>query len=80
MSTTRVAISISRDLLDRLDRLMKERKFVNRSRAIQDAVREKLERMEHGRLARECAKLDRAAEQAMAEEGMADEADEWPEY
>ncbi len=39
------------------------RKFPNRSREIQDAVREKLERIERSRLARECAKLDRVTEQ-----------------
>jgi hypothetical protein len=35
--------------------------------------------MEHSRLAREAAKLDRQFEQKLAEEGMAAEA-EWPEY
>ena len=80
MSTAKVAITIERDLLTRLDRLVKSRRFPNRSRAVQEAVTEKLARMERSRLAQECAKLDRAAEQAMAEEGMADEAAQWPEY
>jgi len=80
MSTAKVAITIERDLLTRLDRLVKSRRFPNRSRAVQEAVTEKLARMERSRLAQECAKLDRASEQAMAEEGMADEAAEWPEY
>ncbi len=80
MSTAKVAITIERDLLVRLDRLVKSRRFPNRSRAVQEAVTEKLARMERSRLAQECAKLDRASEQAMAEEGMADEAAEWPEY
>jgi len=80
MSTTKVAISMGTDLLKRVDRLVKERVFASRSRAIQEALREKLDRMERGRLARECAKLDRGAEQAMAEEGMDGEANEWPEY
>ena len=80
MSTAKVAITIERDLLTRLDRLVKSRRFPNRSRAVQEAVTEKLARMERSRLAQECAKLDRASEQAMAEEGMADEAAQWPEY
>ena len=80
MSTAKVAITIERDLLTRLDRLVKSRRFPNRSRAVQETVTEKLARMERSRLAQECAKLDRASEQAMAEEGMADEAAEWPEY
>lgn len=32
------------------------------------------------RLAEECAKLDPADERAMAEEGLAADAAEWPEY
>jgi hypothetical protein len=36
--------------------------------------------MEHGRLARECNKLDPAFEKALAEEGMSEELSEWPEY
>ena len=80
MSTAKVAITIERDLLTRLDRLVKSRRFPNRSRAVQEAVTEKLARMGRSRLAQECAKLDRASEQAMAEEGMSDEAGQWPEY
>ena len=67
MSTAKVAITIERDLLNRLDRLGKSRRFPNRSRAVQEAVTEKLARMERSRLAQECSKLDRASEQAMAE-------------
>jgi metal-responsive CopG/Arc/MetJ family transcriptional regulator len=80
MSTTKVAITLERDLLCRLDELVKRRRFANRSRAIQEAVAEKLARLERSRLARECAKLDRTAEQAMAEEGMNGEDERWPEY
>jgi Arc/MetJ-type ribon-helix-helix transcriptional regulator len=80
MSTAKVAITIERGLLTRLDRLVKSRRFPNRSRAVQEAVTEKLARMERSRLAQECAKLNRASEQAMAEEGMTDETAQWPEY
>jgi len=80
MSTAKVAITLDEDLLKRLDRLVKNRLFENRSRAIQEAVSEKLARLERGRLARECAKLDRKFEQVMAEEGLSVEAEEWPEY
>jgi hypothetical protein len=48
----------------------------NRSRAIQSAVAEKLARMEHGRLASECAKLDANFEKALAEEGLGREPDD----
>jgi len=80
MSTTKVAFTLDEKTLDRLDRLVKARVFPNRSRAIQEAVEEKLERLERSRLARECTKLDPAFEQAMAEEGMSVELGQWPEY
>ena len=79
MATAKVAITIDRKLLERLDRLVADKRFPNRSRAIQEAVEEKLSRLEHSRLAKEAAKLDRHFEQKLAEEGMAGEA-EWPEY
>lgn len=80
MSTEKVAVTIEQELLERLDRLVRSRRFPSRSRAINEAVAEKLARMERSRLARECAKLDRDEEQALAEEGMSAEADAWPEY
>lgn len=52
----------------------------NLSKAIQEAVADKLQRLEKTRLAQECAKLDPLYEQNMAEEGLAMEMDEWPEY
>lgn len=60
--------------------MVRKHVFPNRSRAIQMAVKEKLERMEHSRLAQECAKLDPRFEQKMAEEGISGELAEWPEY
>ena len=80
MSTAKVAITLDENLLKRLDRLVKNRMFENRSRAIQEAVSEKLARLERGRLARECAKLEKKSEQTMAEEGLSVEVGEWPEY
>lgn len=80
MPTAKVAITLDEVLLRQVDRLVTEHVFPNRSRAIQEAVAEKLRRMEHGRLARECAKLDPASERHVAEEGMGWEAEQWPEY
>jgi hypothetical protein len=54
--------------------------FPNRSRAIQEAVGEKLRRLAAHRLARECAKLDPQAAKVLVEEGMSGEAAPWPEY
>lgn len=80
MSTVKVAITMDEKLLKNLDRLVKNHLFENRSRAIQEAVSEKMARLEKSRLVRECAKLDKAFEQTMAEEGMTAGAEEWPEY
>jgi len=43
-------------------------------------VREKLARMKRSRLSIECAKLDTKFEKAMAEEGLAGDISQWPEY
>ncbi len=80
MATVKVAISIDDDLLTRVDSLVERKVFPSRSRAIAQAVREKLERVDRVRLARECAKLDPGYEQEMAEEGIAGDLAEWPEY
>lgn len=80
MGRAKIAISLEEDTLDRLDRLVAQEVFPSRSRAIQEAVAEKLERFERSRLARECAKLDPAFERALAEEGLPDDLSQWPEY
>jgi metal-responsive CopG/Arc/MetJ family transcriptional regulator len=80
MGMSKIAITLDEAMLKRLDRLVRGRMFPNRSRAIQQAVEEKLERLDQSRLARECAKLNVDEEKALAEEGMALELDQWPEY
>jgi len=80
MAAAKVAISLDESVLTRLDRLVRQRAFPNRSKAIEQAVKEKLERLDRTRLARECAKLDPAFEKALADEGLSRELAEWPEY
>jgi len=80
MATTKIAITMEEKILKRVDELVKMRAFPNRSRAIQEAVKEKLQRMDQNRLARECEKLDPMFEKALAEEGLSEELTEWPEY
>ena len=80
MSTAKVAITMEEGLLGKLDHLVKAHVFPNRSKAIQEAVSDKLARMDHRRLAQECSKLNKRFEQAMAEEGLSSEVDSWPEY
>jgi Arc/MetJ-type ribon-helix-helix transcriptional regulator len=67
-------------LLSRLDRLVGEQKVASPSHAIQEALSDKLDRVERRRLARECAKLDRAFEKQLAEEGMAEDFKRWPDF
>ena len=80
MARSKVAISLDESTLKRLDRLVKRRAFPNRSQAIEEAVAEKLARLEKSRLAQECAKLDPTFERALAEEGLSEDMMEWPEY
>ena len=80
MAVAKIAITLERDILVELDRLVSRHVFPSRSRAIQQAVREKVARLSVNRLARECAKLDAKTEQSLAEEGMSGEAATWPEY
>ncbi len=80
MNKSKIAISLNKDILERLDRLVKKQMFPNRSWAIEKAIEEKLKRLEKNRLARECSKLDPEFEKAMAEEGLSEDLSEWPEY
>ena len=80
MNTAKIAITMDAELVGKIDRLVKKRAFANRSKAIQQAVKEKLERMEKRRLIVECAKLDKKFEQALADEGISAETGEWAEY
>jgi len=80
MAASKVAISIDQDLLAEVDGLVAQHVFANRSQAVQSAVRDKIARIKHSRLAEECAKLDPACEKAMAEEGMKGDLSQWPEY
>ncbi len=80
MGTSKVAITLDKKLLDRIDRLVAERKFPSRSRTIQLAVQAQIDRLDQRRLARECAKLDPEYEQQLAERGASYDLESWPEY
>lgn len=80
MPRAKVAISLDKVVLARLDRLVRAAIFANRSQAIEQAIAEKLQRLEHSRLATECAKLDPDFEKALAEEGLTEDLSEWPDY
>jgi metal-responsive CopG/Arc/MetJ family transcriptional regulator len=80
MRTVKIAVTIDQDLLVRLDQLVEQNQFPSRSRAVQEAIRDKLQRLQRSRLARESAKLDPAFEQALADEGLMEDSEQWPEY
>jgi len=80
MAVSKVAVTIEQNTLREVDRLVRQHVYPNRSRFIQEAVSDKVRRLAANRLARECAKLDRKAEQALAQEGIAGDAASWPEY
>lgn len=80
MGRAKIAITIDRSTLKRLDEMVEAKLYPNRSQAVQAAISEKLDQLERGRLARECAKLDPKFEKALAEEGIAAELSKWPEY
>lgn len=80
MSSKKIAISLEQNILAELDQMVQNKIFPNRSKAIKEAVVEKINRVNRSRLAKECAKLDIKFEQSLAEEGMSMEREEWPKY
>jgi len=80
MGKTKIAVTIDALAIIKIDRLVERNVFANRSQAIQEALYEKIERIEHRRLAEECAKLNPVEESQLAEEGITEELEIWPEY
>lgn len=80
MPTAKIAITLDEEVLKQVDRWVRERKYPNRSKAIQEAVKERVARWRKTRLLEESAKLDPREEKALAEESLAAENEAWPEY
>ena len=80
MRKTKVAITLDSALVNELDELIAERRFPNRSQAIEAALADKLARLARTRLAGEAAKLDQREEKALAEHGLGTDLDAWPAY
>jgi Arc/MetJ-type ribon-helix-helix transcriptional regulator len=80
MAVAKIAITIEQESLVRVDQLVTQARYPNRSRAIQSLVDESLSRLEVNRLARECALLDPRVEQALADTGLHLELETWPQY
>lgn len=80
MPKTKVAITLEAALLDQVDALVHERRFANRSQAIEAAVQEQVARLKRTRLAEACGRLDPTEERALAEEGLGADLAAWPDY
>jgi Arc/MetJ-type ribon-helix-helix transcriptional regulator len=80
MAVVKVAITLEQETLRQVDALVARQVFPNRSRAIQAAIHEKIDRLSGSRLARECEKLDPREEKALSEEGLATDLESWPEF
>jgi Arc/MetJ-type ribon-helix-helix transcriptional regulator len=80
MAKAKVAVTLDEATVARVNELVRQSFFTSRSQAIQEAVEEKLARLDRRRLARECAKLDPAFEKALAEEGLSEDISKWSEY
>jgi len=80
MPKSKIAVTIDAQVVSQVDRLVKEKAYPNRSRIVEEALTEKLSRMDRSRLLRELNKLDIDFERSVAEEGLAQDTTEWPEY
>jgi hypothetical protein len=77
---TKVAVTVDSMLLEQVDELVAQRRFLNRSQAFETALADTVARLRRTRLARECARLDPREEKALADEGLAGSVETWPEY
>lgn len=68
MATAKVAITVAQQLLGLIDRWVTQGFYPSCSQAIQSAVRDKIERWDHTRLAEEVTKLNPREERALAHE------------
>lgn len=70
-SMKKVFLTLEPETVRRIDSLVERRSFLDRSHAVEAALREKFANLATGRLARECAKLDPIEERAFADQGFA---------
>lgn len=80
MSIAKIAVSIDADQLKKIDFYVKKHVFKTRSEAFRIAINQTLDELEHNRLARECDKLQITEEQEMADIGLGEDLELWPNY
>ena len=74
----RITITLETNVLRRVDKLVANGTFCNRSQAMKVAVEEMLERVKRNRLAVECAKLNPKQEKAFAKKYPGWDRGAWP--
>lgn len=79
MASAKIAITVEEGLLRDVDRWVREGRYANRSQAIQAALAKEQERHKKTRLREALKHVNKAEEQALAEEWLAGELP-WPEY
>ncbi len=80
MRKAKIALTLDSSVVRRIDELVRQHAFANRSQAVEEALREKLSRLDRSRLSRELAKLDAKNEKSLAEEGIEGESGSWPAW
>jgi Arc/MetJ-type ribon-helix-helix transcriptional regulator len=80
MALTNVSITLDSELLAGLDRLVAERHFSDRNEAVEEAIREKLERVAMGIRATERPRPVLQDERELTPGGWMVDAGDWPEY
>jgi len=80
MRKAKVALTLDSEIVRRIDMLVRQATFASRSQAVEEALREKLARLDRVRLAVEAGKLDQAEERLLAEEGIEGDLGSWPDW
>jgi len=80
MRKAKVALSLDAEVVRRVDELVSHAAFASRSHTVEEALREKLARIDRTRLAAEAEKLDSDQEKSLAEEGIEGELGSWPTW
>lgn len=80
MAKAKIAITLDRTVLSQLDQLVEEKRFANRSQAVEAAVVETLQQVKRSRLIDALKDVDPLEEAAFAEEGVEAALEIWPEY
>jgi Arc/MetJ-type ribon-helix-helix transcriptional regulator len=80
MPKAKIAVTINEEIVLQIDQLVKQHEYTNRSQAIEDALMEKLKKINKYRLSKELTKLDIQEERHLAEEGIEGDNKEWAQY